>query len=64
MMRIGWTLRAFDSVEEADEAARVENLGRGGVERIRILTAISTPDAERREPGFPGPHQILDGPAR
>ena len=63
-MREGWTVRIFDSVEEADEAERVENLARTGVERIRMLTAISTPDAERRQPGFPGPHQVLDGPAR
>ena len=60
-MREGWTVQIFESVEAAEIADREENLRRTGVERIRLLTAISTPDDARREPR-PRTFQILDYP--
>ena len=64
-MRDGWTIRVFDSFEEAEDADRVENLARTGRERIQLLTAISTPNVDGSQPRFPGSYQILvDGPQR
>ena len=61
-MREGWTIQVFDSFEAADAADREENMKRTGLDRIRILTAISTPDAEGPEPRLPRPNQLLDFP--
>jgi hypothetical protein len=63
-MREDWTVQIFDSPEDAEEAERSENLKRTGVERMRLLPAISTPNAEGSEPGLRGPYQILNRPQR
>ena len=63
-MREGWKVQIFDTVEEVDVADRLENLARTVRERIRLLSAISAPNAERPQPRIPGSQQILDGPQR
>lgn len=62
--RKGWRVEIFDSFEDTQEADRKANLALTGIERIRILTATSTPKCDGPQPPFPSTFEILDGPSR